>query len=327
MFIRSNSKGSLSWISYALLLASGFFYAANAAAHTSKTGKAFVSIKVGKAVQVFPNNTTWKGGPAMLYDAVTPNGRMLLVTSPSTASVYVFDTSSGENTAVIKSGKAAKGVKISPDGKEAYVSNEGEATVTVINLKTLEVVEKITTEAMPHNVRFNANGKKAYVTLQGGAGLGVIDTKTRKVVRVIPIPGMTTPHNIDLSKDEKIAFVRDAVKQVAVVELATGTVKKLIEVGAGHGGIDVTPDDKHVVAGAIGDNYVTVIDTDTLKIIKKIKVGAGPHGVRATRDSRLVYVAVSAENKVVVIDTRTWEITKEYSVGDFPFWVAIKGNN
>ena len=43
----------------------------------------------------------------------------------------------------------------------------------------------------------------AYVTLQGGAGIAVIDTAARKMVKVIPVPGITGPHNLDLSADEK----------------------------------------------------------------------------------------------------------------------------
>ena len=287
---------------------------------------AFVSIKQDSTVEVFPGMEIWAGGPSMLYTALTPDGKKLLVTSPSTGSVYVFDVNSGKQSAIIKTGKAAKGVKISPDGKEAYVSNEGEATISVVDLKTLKVVGSIHTEDMPHNVRFSEDGKTAYVTLQGGAGLGVIDTKTRKVTRLISLPGLLGPHNLDLSHDGKVAFVRDTANHVAVVDLASGEIKKLIEVGTGHAGIDVTPDGRYAITGAIGDKVVSVIDTRTLSLVKQIEVGIGPHGVRASGDSRWVYVTVTAANKVVVIDTRTLSVVEEYSVGKFPFWIAIQGN-
>ena len=94
----------------------------------------------------------------------------------------------------------------------------------------------------------------------------------------------------------------------------------------GHAGIDVLPNGRYVVTGAIGDSFVTVIDPTTLKVVKKIPVGTGPHGVRASADSRWVYVTVTADNKVVVIDTKTLEVTKAYSVGQFPFWAAVRGN-
>jgi len=43
---------------------------------------AYVSIKQGGAVTVFPDLTTWAGAPAMLYTILSPDGMMLLVTSP-----------------------------------------------------------------------------------------------------------------------------------------------------------------------------------------------------------------------------------------------------
>ncbi len=312
-----------------ILLGSLFmFYQAAVAEdkNASPLPTAFVSIKQDNAVEVFPALEIWTGGPTMLYTALTPDGNTLLVTSPSAGSVYVFDVSSGKQSAIVKTGKAAKGVKISPDGKEAYVSNEGEDTISVVDLKTLKVVGSIHTEDKPHNVRFSEDGKTAYVTLQGGAGLGIIDTKARKVTRIIPVPGLLGPHNLDLSHDGKLAFVRDTARHVAVVDLASGEIKKLIEVGAGHAGIDVTPDGRYAITGAIGDKVVSVIDTRTLSVVKQIEVGSGPHGVRASADSRWVYVTVTAANKVVVIDTETLGIVKEYSVGKFPFWVAIQGN-
>lgn len=287
---------------------------------------AFVTLKHDNAVVAFPAQRVWAGGPDMLYDAVTPDGATLLVTSPSSNSVYAFATDSGRQQAVIAVGKAPKGVKISPDGRLAYVSNEGDASISVVDLASWKVVGRIATEQGPHNVRFSADGKTAYVTLQGSGGLGVIDTGSRKMTRVIPLPGLSGPHNLDLSADGRTAFVRDIVHSVAAVDLASGKVEKILPVGNGHAGIDVTPDGRYVFTGAIGDEVVTVIDPRTLSVIKRIEVGSGPHGVRASRDSRWVYVSVTAANKVVVIDTRTLAVAKEIPVGQFPFWVAVRGN-
>jgi len=261
----------------------------------------------------------------MLYDAVTPDGKILLSTSPSDNTVYVFDTGSGKQLAIIPVGKAPKGVKVMPNGRFAYVSNQGSASISVVDLKRLVVVDTIKVKQEPHNIRFTHDGKLAYITLQGGAGLAVIDTSTRKMIRVIPLPGITGPHNLDLSADEKTAFVRDFVHHVAVVDLTTGRVKKVITVGNGHGGIDVTPDGRYAVTGAIGDDYVSVINTRTLKL-QNIKVGNGPHGVRASRDSRWIYVTLTKDNAVAVINTATMKVVNKITTGKFPFWIAVVGN-
>lgn len=286
----------------------------------------FITMKKAGTVEAFPSETVWQGGPNMLYNAITPDGKTVLATSPSTSAVYVFDAKTGAQRAVITVGKAPKGVKIMPNGQFAYVSNEGSADISVVDLKTLKVVDTIKVAEAPHNVRFTKNGKLAYVTLQGGAGIGVIDTHSRKMTKIIPVPGITGPHNMDLSLDEKTAYVRDFVHHVAVLDLKTGVVKKVITVGNGHGGIDVAPNGKYVATAAIGDNFISVIDTKDLSV-KNVIVGNGPHGIRASKDSRWIYVTLTKDNAVAVINARTLTVEKKIAVGAFPFWVAVQGNS
>jgi YVTN family beta-propeller protein len=288
-------------------------------------GAVFVTMKEGGSVQAFPSGRVWKGGPAMLYDAITPDGKRLLVTSPKKNALYVFETDSGKELAVIHVGRAPKGVKVSPDGKVAYVANQGSASISVIDLRKLVLRTTIAVKDGPHNMVFGPGGRLAYVTLQGGAGIGVIDTETEKLMRVIPVPGIKGPHNIDISSDDQMAYVRDIVNHVAVVELKTGRVMKIIEVGSGHGGIDLSPDGRFVVTGAIGDDYISIIGTKTFGV-RKIKVGSGPHGVRASRDNRWIYVAVTKDDVVAVIETKTMKVVKKIPVGRFPFWLALRGN-
>ena len=285
----------------------------------------FITMKKSAQVEAFPAEKFWQGNPNMLYNAVTPDGKMVLATSPSDNTVTVFDSNSGKQLAVIPVGKAPKGVKVSPDGKQAYVSNQGSAEVSVIDLASLTVVTSIATEKGPHNARFTQDGKIAYITLQGGAGIGVIDTKQQKMIKVIPVPGITGPHNLDLSHDEKTAFVRDFVHHVAVLDLVSGKVKKVITVGNGHGGIDVSPNGEFVATAAIGDDYISVIDTKTLKQTD-IKVGNGPHGIRTSKNNKWIYVTITKENSVVVINADTMKVEKKIAVGKFPFWVAVNGN-
>lgn len=101
------------------------------------------------------------------------------------------------------------------------------------------------------------------------------------------VPGITGPHTLDLSSDENTAFVRDFVHHVAVLDLRSGKVKKVITAGNGHDGIDVSPDDKYVATAAFGDNIISIIDPQTLAL-KNIEVGNGPHGVRASKDSKWI---------------------------------------
>ncbi len=286
----------------------------------------YVTLRESDQIARFPGKVIWDGGPKMLYTSVTPNGKIVVASSPKEGSVYIFDAHNGKQLSNITTDKAAKGLKVSPDGEQVYVCNEGANTVSIVNLAQKKVVKTISVGNMPHNIRFSDDGKKAYVTLQGAAGLAVIDTEKQVMTHVIATEGLATPHNIDLSKDGKMAFIRDTSNQVGVLDLTTGKMKKIIPVGQGHAGIDVTPDGKWVFTGAIADDVVTVINAKTLSVVKSIKVGFGPHGVRASADNRYLYVAVTADDSFVVIDIKSMEVVKTYPLTSFPFWVAVNGN-
>lgn len=288
--------------------------------------RVFVTLKDSGELARYPGPDVWQGEPVMLYDALTPDGRRLVVSSPRTRHIYVFDTRSGRQLARVAVGRDAKGVKVSPNGREAYVANEGDSSVSVVDLESYENVATIRTAAMPHNIRFSTDGSRAYVTLQGGAGLGVIDTRRRAVIRVIATPGLDGPHNLDLGKAGRFAYIRDTGHRVGVLDLDSDRMVKLIDVGQGHAGIDVSPDGSRVYTGAIADEVVTVIDTDSLSVSARIPVGFGPHGVRVSRDGRWLYVAVTAADRFVVIDSRTLEVAATFRRGDFPFWIAVAGN-
>lgn len=286
----------------------------------------YVSLKKDKTVTALHQHSTWEGGPNMLFNAISPNGKMLLVTSPSTDSVYIFNTQTGQQLAIVPVGKSPKGVKITPNGKFAYISNQSSDNISVVSLASLKVVSTIETPAGPHNVRFSANGETGYVTLQGGAGLGVIDIDSQRVVKVIPIRGITGPHNIDLSQDEKLAFVRDIVGHVAVVDIAREITLKIIKVGKGHAGIDVIPNGQYAITAAIADNYITVIDSQDLSVVKNIDLGASSHGIRASLDSKWLYVSLTKANQIAVVDLQDLTLTAKINVGQLPFWISVIGN-
>ena len=146
----------------------------------------YVTLRESNQIAKFPGQTIWKGGPKMLYNSITPDGKTLVVSSPKDGGIYIFDAQTGKQLGMVKTDKDAKGLKITPNGKEVFVSNEGADSVSVVDLATQKLVATIKTEKMPHNVRITNDGKTAYVTLQGGAGLGVIDVKDRKITKIIP---------------------------------------------------------------------------------------------------------------------------------------------
>lgn len=288
----------------------------------------YVTLQQSSAVETLPMGTTWGGLDNAHYNAISPDGTRLLVSSKDEGKVYVVDTATGKALATFNIGATPQGVAIGPHGHWGLAVSAGTDTVAVIDLDSLKVAKLVKVGKIPHNARFSEDGKLAYVTLQGETGVAVIDMQTLAKSDEIPVPGIEGPHNLDLSADGSLLWVRGIAGKVAAVDIKTGKELALIKVGMGHAGIDVIPGGRYVFTGATADHIVSVIDPKTFKVIKRIDVGQGSHGVRASRDGRWVYVGVTATDKVAVIDTRTLKVVRQIPThGKLPFWISVAGND
>ncbi len=288
----------------------------------------YVTLQGSDSVASLPGGARWNNLDSAHYVAVSPDGRQLLVSSASTENVFIVDAKTGRTLATIAVGAVPQGVEIGPHGWFGLAVSAGTDSVTVIDMRALKPVKKIIVGKTPHNAHFAADGQLAYVTLQGGTGAAVLDMRSLAKTGEIAVPGIHGPHNLDLSADGRVLWVRDLTGSVAAVDLRTRKELALIPVAPGHAGIDVIPGGRYVFTGGIAGHVVDVIDPATFKVVKQVDVGQGPHGVRASRDGRWLYVGVAATNKIAVIDTHSLKVVKQFDThGKLPFWVAVRGNN
>jgi YVTN family beta-propeller protein len=288
----------------------------------------YVTLQGSDSVESLPGGTRWDNLDSAHYVAVGPDGKRLLVSSAATENVFVVDAKTGNTLATIAVGAVPQGVEIGPRGRFGLAVGAGTDSVTVIDMQALKPIKKIIVGKTPHNARFTADGKLAYVTLQGGTGVAVLDMRSLAKTGEIPVPGVHGPHNLDLSADGRVLWVRDLTGSVAAVDPGTRQELAVIPVAPGHAGIDVIPGGRHVFTAGIAGHVVDVIDPATFKVIKQIEVGQGPHGVRASADGRWLYVGVTATDKVAVIDTHSLEVVRQIDThGKLPFWIAVRGND
>ncbi len=81
--------------------------------------------------------------------AIGPGTRHLLTTSPYTDSIYVFDTASGQQQAVIEVGNGPHGIRASRDSHWLYVTVTGDNRVVVIDTDSMRVVARIPVGEFP----------------------------------------------------------------------------------------------------------------------------------------------------------------------------------
>lgn len=287
----------------------------------------YVALQKTSLIENLPSKNTWEGVNGAHYMGLNADGSMMLASGFKTGNVYQINNTSGKLIATYPLNGTIQGVKISPDGKYGIAAIENTGQIAIIDLTHHQLIKKLNAGKTPHNIIFNHAGTLAYVTLQGEGAIAVIDMKTMQVSHKIITPGMDTPHNLDITSDDRYLWVRDFIGYVGVLDLRTEKVIKYIKVGNGHGGIDILPDQHLVATGAISDSYVTLIDAKTHEVVAKPQVGTGPHGVRASLDSQYIYASVTADNTVAVINAKTFNVDRIQTLaGEFPFWIAVPGN-
>jgi DNA-binding beta-propeller fold protein YncE len=293
-------------------------------------GPVYVAVQTTGVVQRLVgsgDHQTYSDLPNAHYIAVSDDGERVLVSDIGNGRAYIVETASGKKTGNIPVGEVAQGVKISPDGRIGLAIGAGPGLLTKIDMETGEVLEEMSVGANPHNIRFTADGGMAYVSLQGAGAIALVDVDRWEKVREIEVEGMATPHNIDLSDDERRLWIRDFEGSAAVLEIESGEVLARFDAGPSHGGIDVVPGGRYVATVAIGGSHVLLIDQRSLATVKSIDVGQGPHGVRASADGRWLYVGLTGDNQIAVIDLETLEVAHRLATdGEFPFWLAVPGN-
>ena len=122
----------------------------------------------------------------------------------------------------------------------------------VFNPATGEKVARIEGFAMPYRMSITPDGATAIVSDPGAERVHIVDAKSHRIRQTIDmtkLAGMPSdeephpsPQGVILSRDGRFAFVTlKAVGKVAVINIASGTVVKILTVGGGSDGVGYSP--------------------------------------------------------------------------------------
>ena len=95
------------------------------------------------------------------------------------------------------------------------------------------------------------------------------------------------------------------------IDLPTQTVMWRMTIGSAPAGVWVTTDQKYLLVGMTGADYVEVIDWHNRTSVKRIPTGKGAHNFRALGDKRHLFLSNRVSGTISIIDQQT--LTK---VGD-----------
>jgi YVTN family beta-propeller protein len=201
-----------------------------------------------------------------------------------------------ESAAINIPGSAPSGLKMNGDGTRLYVALNLKNAVAVIDPATGAVLSQIPVGTYPYTTLVSADDSKVYVSNWGGR---------------VPGPGDFTDGLVPVVVDRRTGIPVSGT--VSVIDTATNTVVKTINVGLHPCGMALSPDGDRLYVTNANSDTVSVVDTATDAVTKTLSValgdpgrpsvlGSSPNAVAVSPAGNTLYVANAAENAIAVID-------------------------
>ncbi|MGE4338331.1 MAG: YncE family protein, partial [Pigmentiphaga sp.] len=228
---------------------------------------------------------------------------------------------------------AVYGVGVDDANGNVWVTNTRQNTVAVYRQSDLGLVKQFESGAAAHarDVLVVPGAGKAYVSTPGHSTVVVFDTTKLEPLTTIDIKALKrgdefSSMSLAADGDGKVYAVGSRPDEVAVIDIATDTVDKVLPVPGvfSASGVAVDPKTKRVFVAAQGSDNVVVLDAESGDVIATTPVGAGALNVSFDPIKRLAYVSNRGADTVTVLD-ENGKVVANLEGGSFPNQAAIDG--
>jgi YVTN family beta-propeller protein len=248
----------------------------------------------------------------LLACGVASASSMLVVLNSGEASVSLVDPTARKEVRRFEVGKEPHHLMRTPDGRTLIVANAVSNDLHFLDPASGEIQRRVRNIPDPYQLGFSPD-RKWFVTaalrldrVDVYAVQGEGPAKEFRPVRQIKVPD--APSHLIFSADSQMVFatLQDS-HEVVAIRLSDQSIAWKIKVGELPAGIWMTPDDRHLLVGVMGKDFVEVIDWRAARSVKRIRTGKGAHNFRPLGDGRQVFVTNRVENTISVLDMVTLE--------------------
>lgn len=126
--------------------------------------------------------------------ALSPDGAVLIASSPGADQVLVLEGRSGSLRSALPLAGGPPAVGFTPDGKQIFVGAERASRLVVIDAATLATAAARGVGGRPHNLVVTPGGRSAWIRAMGSGHLVRLDLSGPPVAERLPLPG--APHDL-----------------------------------------------------------------------------------------------------------------------------------
>lgn len=256
-----------------------------------------------------------------------------------------FYSSDGKRLSEIKVGVNPHEMAFSLDRRLLYVSDNGVEwmTSTGKGFNTISIIDVASRKKVgvidlgkyyrPHGIQVHPKTGQLIVTIENPDGLNettadthgillLVDPVAKKVLRKYDTKG-AHPHMVMLGPNAETAWASNAnTGDLAIVNLGSGNVEKVIPTGKNPQGAVMTKDGKWIYLTNTASNTISVIDAAKREIVGEIKTGNGPARIFLTPDEKTLVYNLLTEEGVAFADVQTRKQTAAIKLPGQPLSIS-----
>ncbi len=262
--------------------------------------------------------------------AVEKPSNPIFVLNSLDASISVIDPKSFTELRRIPTGKEPHHLYLTPDEKSLIVANALSDSLTLIDPKTGEVQRTITKITDPYHLRFSPDMKWLVTAANRLDRIDIYHWRPDDAATPLKLAGRVraprTPSHlaIDSKSTTVYASMQDSDELMAI-DLAAQKPRWKISIGKLPADVYLTPDDRLLLVGLTGDEYVEVYDVSQAapQFVKRIQTGAGAHAFRSRGDGKHVFVSNRVANTISMIDYQSLSVVASYPAPGGPDCIDV----
>ena len=271
-----------------------------------------VSAATHTITQTFPVEASFAG------IAFNADGTQLYAGGGTAQKVFSFTRQANgafaADSALSIPGSEPSGLSVHPSTGRVFVALNAAHEVAVMDPAAKNIIKQIPVGAYPYTTLVSLDGKSVYVTNWGG----------RK-----PLAGDATDGVAPVVVNPATGIANNG--SVSVIDAATLTVRKEIQVGLHPSAMALSPGGEHLYVANANSDTVSVIDTSLDQVIGEIDVrpfagappGSAPNALAVSPDGATLYVANGGNNAIAMVDLTAPAVKGFIPAGWFPAALAV----
>lgn len=287
-------------------------------------------VEMTTGVKTFVARTALAGLGLLIWASCVSVARaeLAFVLNSDDDSLSLIDTQTYHEVRRMPIGRGPHHLMMTPDNRTLLIGDTLSNELVAVNPHTAKILRRIPHIGDPYQLGFSPDGRWFVTNGNRFDRVDIYRYHAPDFTLAARLPLKSVPSHMAFSKDSQTVYVTlQETDRVVAIDLPTQTVKWFGATGPTPAGIWLTPDQRHLLVGITGADYVQVLDARTGAAITNIPTGKGAHNFVGLNDGRHVLVSNRAGDSISEIDEQTDKAVETFPLTGGPddMWLRKDG--